>query len=187
MAKFGSIIAQGILDAGTFVKPSWWFIDTRHSVALHAELYIITQVVRVKVFMERNFVQLVRQLRGKNPPHRGTIPFWLYIVPKMVLFPDGVSFQLFSFSSYWTKHFVDYIGKISCNDNMPNLVEIFNFIGFAKYHNHRRQGRINSHMTEGVQIFLGGGALVYYQRADWTLFIFCHCFPSWFSHFKSSL
>ena len=24
---------------------------------------------------------LVRQLGGKNPPHRETIPFWLYIVP----------------------------------------------------------------------------------------------------------
>ena len=24
---------------------------------------------------------VVRHLGGKNPPHRGTIPFWLYIVP----------------------------------------------------------------------------------------------------------
>ena len=25
---------------------------------------------------------IVRQLGGKNPPHWGTIPFWLYIVPR---------------------------------------------------------------------------------------------------------
>ena len=28
-----------------------------------------------------NVVSSLRQLGGKKPPHRGTIPFWLYIVP----------------------------------------------------------------------------------------------------------
>ena len=37
-----------------------------------------------KIHKMQHFTTLrnvVRHLGGKNPPHRGTIPFWLYIVP----------------------------------------------------------------------------------------------------------
>ena len=33
----------------------------------------------------------------------------------------------------------------------------------------------------------GGGALVRYQGADWTLFIFCHCCQLWFSCFTHQI
>ena len=38
------------------------------------------------------------------------------------------------------------------------------------------QGRINFHLTGGVQVFLGGVQLVRYQGADRTLFMFHHRF-----------
>ena len=41
---------------------------------------------------------ILRQLGGKNPFHRGTIPFWLYIVPTDVVnvFLDVGMFFIFS-------------------------------------------------------------------------------------------
>ena len=48
------------------------------------------------------------------------------------------------------------------------------------------QGQINFHLIGGVQISQGG-ALVCYQGADWTLFIFSHCCRLWFSHFTDQI
>ena len=47
-------------------------------------------------------------------------------------------------------------------------------------------GMDSFHLTGGVQIFQGD-ALVCYQAADWTLFIFCHCCQLWFSPFTHQI
>ena len=62
---------------------------------------------------------VVRQLGGKNPPHWGTIPFWLYIVPTdlVSVFLDVGNLQITykdlptRFSSFFLQN--SYIAKIS--------------------------------------------------------------------------
>ena len=54
-------------------------------------LYLISSFSNLKEHL------IVRQVGGKKPPHRGTIPFWLYTVPidLVSVFLDVGNLQIF--------------------------------------------------------------------------------------------